>query len=108
MHPIGPFLAHELTVAASKFSTCRHHYTFGINISNRIVSLPNLPRFTGRVTTKSLVRASVTVQDKYAAGSGKLTNISGKDTWKGRSGTAPDIGRCKDLDSPAVDIRCYQ
>jgi hypothetical protein len=87
---------------------CRHHYTFGINISNRIVSHPNPARSTGRVTTKSLVRASVTVQDKYAAGSGKLTNISGKGTWKDRSGTVPDIGRRKDPDSPTVDIRCYQ
>jgi hypothetical protein len=67
---------------------CDPTYSFGVNISNGIVSHPNLVRFTGRVATNGLVHASVTVQDKYAVGSGRLTRRSGHGTWKGRSGSA--------------------
>lgn len=66
---------------------CDPTYNFGINISNGILSHPNLVRFTGRIEANGVVHASVSVQDKYAAGSGKLTNASGQGTWKGRSGT---------------------
>jgi hypothetical protein len=47
-----------------------------------------LVKFTGRVRANGLVHASVTVQDKYAAGSGRLTKNSGQGTWKGHSGSA--------------------
>jgi hypothetical protein len=67
---------------------CDPSYSFDVNIANGIVSHPNLVRFTGRVGANGLVHASVTVQDKYAAGSGKLTKTAGQGTWKGRSGTA--------------------
>jgi hypothetical protein len=67
---------------------CDPSYSFNVNIANGIVSHPNLVRFTGRVGANGLVHASVTVQDKYAAGSGKLTKTAGQGTWKGRSGTA--------------------
>lgn len=67
---------------------CDPSYSFGVNIAKGIVSHPNLVRFTGRVSTNGLVHASVTVQDKYAAGSGRLTKSAGQGTWKGRSGTA--------------------
>jgi hypothetical protein len=67
---------------------CDPSYNFTVNITNGIVSHPNLVRFTGRVTANGLVHASVTVQDKYAAGSGKLTRVSGQGTWKGHSGNA--------------------
>ena len=67
---------------------CDPSYSFDVNIAHGIVSHPNLVRFTGRVGANGLVHASVTVQDKYAAGSGKLTKTAGQGTWKGRSGTA--------------------
>jgi hypothetical protein len=69
---------------------CDPNYSFDINISNGILSHPNLVRFTGMVTSRGLVHASVTVQEKYAVGSGKLTKISGQGTWTGRSAS----GRC--------------
>ena len=67
---------------------CDPSYSFGVNIANGIVSHPNLVRFTGRVSKNGLVHASVTVHDKYAAGSGRLTKTAGQGTWKGYSGTA--------------------
>jgi hypothetical protein len=53
-----------------------------------IVSHPNLVRFRGYVAKSDAVRASVTVQDKYASGAGKLSAITGRGTWSGRSGSA--------------------
>jgi hypothetical protein len=67
---------------------CEPTYNFGVNISNGLVSHPNLVRFAAKVTRSGLVHASVAVQDKYAAGSGKLTNSSGRGTWSGHSGAA--------------------
>jgi hypothetical protein len=63
---------------------CDSNYNFNVNIANGIVSHPNLVRFRGNVTGGGLVHASVTVQDKFAAGSGKLTSSSGRGTWTGR------------------------
>ncbi len=79
-------------VFVTQRGACDPNYSFGINIANGIVSHPNLVRFTGRVTINGLVHASVTVQDKYAVGSGRLTKTSGQGTWKGRSGSASCSG----------------
>ena len=65
---------------------CDASYNFTVNISNGIVTHPNLVRFRGYVTRSGAVRASVTVQDKYAAGSGRLSASSGRGTWSGYSG----------------------
>jgi hypothetical protein len=67
---------------------CDRTYNFDVNISNGIVSHPNLVKFNGKVGAGGFVRASVTVQDKYAAGSGRLMNSSGRGTWSGRAGNA--------------------
>ena len=67
---------------------CDPTYNFDVNISNGILSHPNLVKFRGAVTASGLVHASVTVQDKYAAGSGRLTNSSGRGTWSGQMGNA--------------------
>jgi hypothetical protein len=67
---------------------CEPTYNFSVNISNGLVSHPNLVRFRGKVTGSGLVHASVAVQDKYAAGSGKLTKSSGRGTWNGHAGAA--------------------
>ena len=67
---------------------CDPTYHFDVNISNGIVTHPNLVKFRGRVTAGGAVRASVTVQDKHAVGSGRLTNSSGRGTWTGWAGNA--------------------
>ncbi len=71
---------------------CEPTYNFSVNISNGLVSHPNLVKFRGKVTRSGLVHASVAVQDKYAAGSGKLTKNSGSGTWSGHAGAARCFG----------------
>jgi len=71
---------------------CDPTYNFSVNISNGIVTHPNLVRFRGYVARSGAVRASVTVQDKYASGSGKLVGNSGRGTWIGHSGNARCTG----------------
>jgi hypothetical protein len=70
--------------------TCDPSYSFTVNVSNGLVTEPNLVRFSGHVQSSGYVHASVSVQDKYASGSGRLFGSSGKGTWIGRSGS----GRC--------------
>ncbi|WP_338695642.1 hypothetical protein V5279_05260 [Bradyrhizobium sp. 26S5] len=67
---------------------CDPTYNFAVNISNGIVTHPNLVRFSGYVARSGAVRASVTVHDKYASGSGRLATSSGRGTWSGHSGSA--------------------
>ena len=67
---------------------CDPTYNFTVNISNGVVTHPNLVRFRGYVAKSGAVHASVTVQDKYAAGSGRLTSASGRGTWRGYAGNA--------------------
>src|SRR5277367_5669204 len=67
---------------------CDPTYSFSINITDGIVTHPNLVRFRGYVVRSGAVRASVTVQDKFASGSGKLARDSGRGTWSGHSGQA--------------------
>ena len=67
---------------------CDPTYNFTVNISNGVVTHPNLVRFRGYVAKSGAVHASVTVQDKYAAGSGRLSNASGRGTWKGYAGNS--------------------
>ena len=51
-----------------------------------VVTHPKLVR--GYVAHSGAVRASVTVQDKFASGSGRLSSNSGRGTWSGYSGSA--------------------
>jgi hypothetical protein len=71
---------------------CNPTYNFDVNISRGFVSHPNLVRFRGNVTARGLVHASVTVQDKHADGSGRLTNSSGRGIWRGYEGTSQCSG----------------
>ena len=66
--------------------SCDPTYNFSVNINDGVVTHPNLVRFRGYVGGSGAVRASVTVHDKYASGSGKLTGDSGRGTWSGRAG----------------------
>ena len=67
--------------------TCDPTYNFSVNVNDGIITHPNLVRFEGSVARSGAVRASVTVQDKYASGTGKLSNNGGRGTWHGYSGT---------------------
>jgi hypothetical protein len=65
---------------------CDSTYNFSVNINDGILTHPNLVKFSGSVGRSGAVRASVTVHDKYASGSGRLTAGSGRGTWSGRAG----------------------
>ena len=75
-------------VFVTQRGACDPTYNFTVNVSNGVVTHPNLVKFRGYVAKSGAVRASVTVQDKYAAGSGRLSSISGRGTWRGYSGNA--------------------
>jgi hypothetical protein len=75
-------------VFVTQRGACDPSYNFTVNVSNGVVTHPNLVRFRGYVAKSGAVRASVTVQDKYAAGSGRLSGASGRGTWSGYAGTA--------------------
>jgi hypothetical protein len=65
---------------------CDPTYNFTVNVSDGVVTHPNLVKFKGFVAKSGSVHASVTVQDKYASGSGRLSNTDGRGTWSGRAG----------------------
>jgi hypothetical protein len=67
---------------------CDPTYNFSVNITDGAITHPNLVRFRGHVARSGAVRASVTVQDKYASGTGRLASNSGRGTWSGYSGGA--------------------
>lgn len=71
---------------------CDPSYDFVVDISNGIVTHPNLLKFRGRVSKSGSVRASVSAGAKYAAGSGRLAGGSGRGIWNGRSGDARCAG----------------
>jgi hypothetical protein len=75
-------------VFVTQRGACDPTYNFAVNITDGIVTHPNLVRFRGYVARSGAVRASVTVQDKYASGSGRLGRDSGRGTWRGYSGSA--------------------
>jgi hypothetical protein len=67
---------------------CDPTYNFSVNITDGVVTHPNLVKFRGHVARSGAVRASVSVPDKYASGSGRLSSNSGRGTWSGYSGGA--------------------
>jgi hypothetical protein len=72
----------------TRAGSCDPTYDFDVSISNGVITHPNLVKFRGTVTPNGAVRASVTVQDKFASGSGRLSAGSGGGTWNGYSGPA--------------------
>ena len=64
---------------------CEPSYSFTVNVSDGIVSHPNLVKFRGQVARSGAVRASVTVHDKYASGAGTLAGTTGYGKWSGRA-----------------------
>jgi hypothetical protein len=75
-------------VFVTQRGACDPTYNFSVNITNGVVTHPNLVRFRGYVARSGAVRTSVTVQDKYASGSGIMSGASGRGTWSGHSGSA--------------------
>ena len=76
----------------TKFGPCDPTYGFSVDISNGVITQPNLVKFRGHVTRSGLVHASVAVHEKYAAGSGRLAGTSGHGTWIGHSGNTRCTG----------------
>src|SRR6478672_3710551 len=73
-------------VFVTQRGTCDSSYSFTVDVTNGIVTHPNLVKFRGYVAKSGAVRASMTVQDKYASGSGRLSSVSGRGTWNGHAG----------------------
>lgn len=61
-------------------------YNYSVNIENGVITSPAVGSFSGNVTNSGAVRASVSVQEKRASGSGKLAGVRGRGTWIGYSG----------------------
>src|ERR1700744_6418583 len=88
----SPFDGSWDLVFVTQRGACDQSYNFTVNINDGIVTHPNLVRFRGYVARSGGARASVTVQDKYASGSGRLSINSGRGTWRGYSGSAACSG----------------
>jgi hypothetical protein len=72
--------------------SCDPSYNFTVNVSDGVVSHPNLVKFKGYVAKSGSVHASVTVHDKLASGTGRLFGTSGRGRWSGRAGSAQCSG----------------
>lgn len=70
-------------VFVTQRGSCDPSYNFSVNIRDGVVTHPNLVKFRGYVGRSGAVRASVTVHDKYASGSGRLTRDAGRGIWSG-------------------------
>jgi hypothetical protein len=79
-------------VFVTQRGACDPAYNFTVDISNGVMTHPNLVQFRGYVAKSGAIRASVTVQDKYASGSGRLSGASGRGTWSGHAGNAQCSG----------------
>ena len=75
-------------VFVTQRGACDSSYNFTVNVSDGIVSHPNLLKFRGYVARSGSVQASVTVHDKYASGFGKLAGTTGHGRWRGRAGNS--------------------
>lgn len=64
---------------------CDPTYNFTVDVLNGNVTHPNILTFRGHVAPSGAVRASVRVGQKYASGSGRLSGVSGRGVWSGRS-----------------------
>ena len=75
-------------VFVTQRGNCSPTYNYMIKIKNGSITQASLRRFRGSVTRSGAVRASVTVLDKHASGSGRLVGASGRGSWSGYSGAA--------------------
>ena len=75
-------------VFVTQRGSCDPSYNFTVNVSDGIVTHPNLVKFKGYVARSGSVHASVTVHDKFASGTGRLSGTSGHGKWSGYAGSA--------------------
>ena len=73
-----PQLSNFLFSPRHRRGLSRFGYNFTVNISDGIVTHPNLVKFNGYVAKSGSVHASVTVHDKFASGTGRLFGTSGR------------------------------
>ena len=71
---------------------CSPTYNYSVNIENGVITSPAAETFRGNVTSTGAVRATVTMQENRASGSGKLTGVLGRGTWSGYSGDQRGAG----------------
>jgi hypothetical protein len=79
-------------VFVTQTGSCDPSYNFTVNVTDGIVTHPNLVKFKGYVAKSGSVRASVTVQDKFASGTGRFSGTSGRGRWSGHTGNARCTG----------------
>jgi hypothetical protein len=79
-------------VLVTQRGSCDPSYNLAVNVSDGIVTHPNLVRFKGYVAKSGSVRASVTVQNNFSTGTGRLFGTSGRGKWSGSSGRAQCSG----------------
>jgi hypothetical protein len=72
-------------VFVTQRGACDPSYNFTVNVSDGIVTHPNLVKFKGVVAKSGSVHASVTVHDKFASGTGRLFGTTGHGTCSGRA-----------------------
>ncbi|WP_426436987.1 hypothetical protein [Bradyrhizobium genosp. P] len=75
-------------VFVTQGGACDPSYNFAVNISDGVITHPNLVKFKGFLTRSGSVRASVTVHDKFASGTGRLSGTSGRGRWSGYAASA--------------------
>jgi hypothetical protein len=83
----GPYDGQWNITFVTQSGDCSPTYYYTVNIENGVITQASVPNFRGGVTGAGAVRASVTMQDQRATGSGKLAGASGRGTWNGFSGT---------------------
>ena len=71
---------------------CDPTYNFMVDVVNGNITHPNILTFRGHVAPSGAVVASVRVGQRYASGSGRLSGMSGRGIWSGRSGEARCTG----------------
>ena len=74
-------------VFVTQRGACDPSYNLTVNISDGLVTHPNLVKFKGYVARSGSVHASVTVHEKFASGTGRLLGASGRGRWSGYSGS---------------------
>jgi len=87
-HARSPYDGSWDLVFVTQRGACDPTYNFTVNVSDGVVSHPNLVKFKGYVAKSGSVHASVTVHDKFASGTGRLFGTSGRGKWSGHAGDA--------------------
>jgi hypothetical protein len=83
---------------ATQRGTCDPSYNFNVNISKGVVTEPNLVKFRGYVAKSGAVRASVTVQNKYASVDFPATLAAGHGAATPELHDAPVTGPRNEID----------